>query len=256
MGGMGNRLFQIARAFDLEQEGYSVSVVNIEEFTTLNNLAEKKLSWTQHNLWIDGYLLAKKLGLGIAKNTLALKLILYLELIKIKFMNKREYLNLPVKEDFRKVQVGYFQKKNCLSIKSINNVAASVFNVLHSDFDLKRYSKNAIIHIRGGDFSQTDRLSSQEVNKFINKFINVCECVTNDPIYVKKNYNNLPIYRGDNAKEDFIRIAKANAIYPSNSTFCFWASAIATRHYDAILLKKPSDFYWQYLNNYIQSSND
>ena len=245
-GGTGNRLFQMARAWDLKNMGHCPKVLDIEECPELFWFVNTVLRWVRHPAWLNTKDVCKLMGLERAEPSCRNRLKIYCTLIKFLFCNKKDQLNIPLKKDNRPVQIGYFQAHNCISKKSVNAVATAISNKLKIKQSIRT---DAVVHIRGGDFALEDRLSQDQVFQFM-KSQHKTICVTNDVEYVRQNYPDLEISSSSDASDDFIILAQAAFILPSNSTFCFWACAIATLNQHATILSKPSADYWNLLIDY------
>lgn len=240
-GGMGNRLFQIARAWDLKQKGYEPQVINIEEFPDLYWLLIKLLKWSQHPSWIDTVALCKRAGLEPAQPSFSNRIRLYRAFAELLCSDRKTQFNIPLIQDFRSVHIGYFQSANCITKES----TLAVVNAVCDLFALKPgVQSKAVIHIRGGDFADEDRLSELTIKTFIKEYPETI-CVTNDAKYVAAKFPLLDISRSESAKDDFITLTNAKFILPSNSTFCFWACAIAVLKNGAKLCSLPADEYWK-----------
>jgi len=240
-GGMGNRLFQIARAWDLKQKGYEPLVINIEELPALYWFLTKLLKWSQHPLWINTLALCERVGLESPQPSFSNRIILYRAVFGLLFSDRKAQFNIPLSQDFRSVHIGYFQSAGCITKESTLAVANAICDL----FALKPGGQsNAVVHIRGGDFAFDDRLSDLTVTNFI-KYNPETICVTNDVRYVAAKFPALDISHSEGAKEDFITLTNAKVILPSNSTFCFWACVIASHKNGAKLWSLPADEYWK-----------
>lgn len=246
MGGVGNRLFQIARAWDLKTAGHDPVLLPIEVLPEIDFLASKVLGWTRQQQWIDLDALANALGLGMSRRKLpmAARLAIHTELLRLRLPRGKARLNLTAEIDNRKAQIGYFQGPGCLSAASIAAVSDAIAAMLPLA-DLPAHS--AVVHVRGGDFAQEDRLSAVAVTEFEAATSGDCVGITNDPTFVKANFPSLDLAPSTGALDDFLKLCKAAQIMPSNSTFCFWACTIATRHMGAKLWVRPADAYWSLL---------
>ncbi len=246
MGGCGNRLFQITRAVDLSREGYRVSIIDIEDFPILYKIINIVNGWTKHSIWIDFDELAKKLNIRKLHNAnFFITFLIYIELINIKIFKRAERLNTALLNDSRVCQIGYFQEKECLTSDSVEIVGSA----LHDALNIKETQMvDIVLHYRAGDFDDSHILEYEEVEIFL-KYCNYeCICITNDRKYVLNNFPRLKIHDGNSAVSDFKIIAKSSNIYPSDSTFCFWASLIANKFYNAKMYKIPESYYWNYIN--------
>lgn len=242
-GGTGNRLFQIARAWDLKNVGQCPQVLDIEEVPEILWLLNNALGWVRHPAWLNTTDLCKFMGLERAKPSLRNRVKIYTACMRLLFSNRREKLNISRQKDHRSVQIGYFQAHDCISEESVSATVTTISNMLNLTRSIE---PEAVVHIRGGDFALKDRLSSDEVVQFM-KFQSEAICVTNDIKYVKRHYPDLKVSSSLDASADFTIIAKATYILPSNSTFCFWACAVATLNNNAKISSRPSADYWNLL---------
>jgi hypothetical protein len=240
-GGIGNRLFQIARAWDIKQKGRSPQVIDIEEFPDLLWLVNKGLGWVQHDIWIDTTAICELMGLDRAQPSFSNRLKLYRAFAELLRSDRKSQFNIPLDEDCRSVQIGYFQAGECVTKQSTLAVIGALYETLVLESAPR---STAVVHIRGGDFALADRLTQVTIVEFIKAYPDAI-CVTNDVKYVSAEYPQLNISRSGSAKEDFITLAGAKHILPSNSTFCFWACAIALLRNGAELWSAPADEYWK-----------
>jgi hypothetical protein len=245
IGGIGNRLFQIARAWDLKQAGQDPILVPVEALPEIDFLAGKLLGWTRHRLWIDTAVVAAKLGMQRSDISPAGRLAVYAELVQSRLPGQRDRFHLPLSEDHRRVQLGYFQRTGCISVESVAAVSRVVADLLPLAQHLRH---QAVIHVRGGDFAVEDRLSAQSVAAFQHHAGEACVGVTNDPAYVKQNFPALRLAPSTGPADDFMTLCNAGLIMPSNSTFCFWGCAVAVQRHGATLWKQPPDVYWRLLD--------
>ena len=248
-GGMGNRLFQLARAWDLKQRGYFPKVIDIENFSLAYFLISKILKWTRHPMWIDLATVCGTANLDYARPNLMIRIKFYFAVMTLLISDRKKKFNAELHKDTRSIQLGYFQASNCITSDSVIAISQAVFTTLN----LQHLQRNsAIVHIRGGDFAVKDRLSKDVVSHFVKENPSAC-CVTNDPCYVELEYPNLKICNSLDAKEDFIKLTNSQNILPSNSTFCFWACSIAIISHSAVLWSVPADEYWNYIHKVAES---
>lgn len=243
-GGIGNRLFQIARALDLQKKGASPKVIAIEDIPELLFLVNRGLGWTQHHMWIDTLSLCRRMGLDVAQPLISIRVHLFYEISKLLWSDRKKKFDLHIDHDFRSVQIGYFQGQDCISVGSVKSIVHSLYNTLDLSGPTEQQK---IVHIRGGDFKVANRLSTNMVKNFIRAHPDAI-CVTNDPNYVTANHPQLHLSLSKNAREDFIILANAGIILPSNSTFCFWACAIARQKNQATIWSLPDEPYWKLIN--------
>ncbi|OYU15650.1 MAG: hypothetical protein CFE37_04830 [Alphaproteobacteria bacterium PA4] len=245
IGGIGNRLFQIARAWDLKQAGHEPLLVPIEALPEIDYLAARLLGWTRHDLWIDTARIAAALGLKFGRITPAGRLAVYAELVQSRLPGQGDRFNLPLPDDRRRVQLGYFQRSGCITAESVAAVSRAAADLLPLSTHPQR---PAVIHVRGGDFALEDRLSAENVAAFQQHAGEACIGITNDPAYVQRHFPTLRLAAATGPVDDFMTLCNAQLIMPSNSTFCFWGCAIAVQRQGASLWKLPPDPYWRLLN--------
>lgn len=235
LGGVGNNLFQIARAKSLAQVSQKATLLKISQKHVW--IYKLILRHKIHEDWLGVNKLAAKLDLEIAETNL-MDLI---RLGKIFFQKKlgiKTVFNRPISEissDKRifkksKIEVGYFQTPDHVSSLSIQEISVALKLILN--VKLLEYEK-LILHLRGGDFSIQSRISSSDLKKVklicYKKKLEI-EIVTDDPKYAKMCLESLDIkasIRSDDPKNDFIKMCCSNNLYLSNSTFSLWASNVA-----------------------------
>lgn len=245
MGGVGNRLFQVARAKDLLDLGHSVNAVDIEDLKLLSFIAYRLLGWSKHGSWLHINELCTELGVKRTKPKLKDRIRFGIELFKMRVLGQKQHYNSRLSTDGRTYQIGYFQNMASVSQKSISVLAGALKELLGIS---SSRDELAVVHIRGGDFANADRLDPMLVKSFFNAMMGNCICVTNDAEYVKQNYSFLKLSVSGSVSDDFSKIATAQTIMPSNSTFCFWACAIAVKIHHSQLYRIPEDSYWQHLS--------
>lgn len=244
MGGVGNRLFQLARAVDLRRAGRMPVLIEVQSVFGLELLTSRFMGWTVHPIWLDLVQLAADLGIEYRRPTVREQFGLLVELVRIRGMSQPQRLNIPLDHDHRSAQIGYFQHPGCISTAALQEL------VTRLDLMLERPAAqpDCVIHIRGGDFALNDRIDPKTVADFVRHSGRPTVCVTNDPKFVRDVYPDVTIHPSKSALEDFTTIARASEILPSNSTFCFWACAVATLVGDANLAPGQRDPYWQMLS--------
>lgn len=245
MGGIGNRLFQLARAHDLRCAGHDPVVVAIEDVPELDGLASRVLGWTRHPLWADMHALAAAIGLHRREIGAAGRLALLAELARSRLPAGKARFNLPLDVDRRIAQVGYFQARSSITPASVETVSTALAGLLPL---ASHPAHPAVIHVRGGDFAQEDRLAPDSVAAFQAAAGRACLGVTNDPAHVRARFPELRLAPSTGPRDDFMTLCNARQILPSNSTFCFWACSIATRRSGATLWQRPRDAYWDLLD--------
>lgn len=244
MGGVGNRLFQLARAIDLRYADRKPVLVEVEAVFGLEVLTRRFMGWSIHPIWLDLRSLASSLDVAYRRPTSREQLTLLAELARIRGLKQPQRLNLPMSADTRTAQIGYFQGEECVSRQAICEIAR------HLDAQLARpaFAPRSVIHIRGGDFAMHDRIDAESIENFLLDSDRRAVCVTNDPTFVGSRFPDLVIHPSKSALEDFTLLARARHVMPSNSTFCFWACAVAVILGGATLAPGKRDAYWQSLS--------
>jgi len=240
MGGLGNQLFQLARAYSLKEMGYDVCVVRLTRFKTI---IYKLIGFTQHEDWLDIENITKTLNIPIKEvnfyQIVFLALIFLIKKFKVNIFFDT-VLNQNKTIQFKFVDVGYFQSEKHISKNSIDVIASSIINSLeihHSD-EIKSF----IAHIRGGDFLYKHRTESQvlpinrneayELLKLASHIKTNIQIVTNDKDFVSEIFNfskDIVIRESKSAKDDFLTLCRSNILFLSNSTFSFWAGVISIK---------------------------
>lgn len=245
MGGIGNRLFQLARAIDLRRAGSRPVLVELDAVFGLDLLTRRLMGWSAHPIWLDLRSLASNLGVAYRQPTASEQLALFVELARIRGLGQEQRLNLPLSVDTRPAQIGYFQGHECVSIGAVREIASQLDVLLERPL----CPPKNVMHIRGGDFAMSDRVGPEDVNKFLLSCDGPSVCVTNDPSFVRWKYPDLELNPPKSALLDFTILARALHIMPSNSTFCFWACAVAVLFGGAKLASGSRDIYWQMLSD-------
>lgn len=207
MGGLGNQLFQLNKAVELNNRGYSVTLVN--NLVLQNSIiASKILKWKIHD-----NVLNKVYDVGSVTTK---KDVMPILLSKSKMFGyytkyyKSEYDVLPTKNMF-----GYFQKKINMN--------------LHSEkFLLNKKSSDIVMHIRLTDNNNLV-FSKKYYLDIIHKFnLNHIKVVTDDNAGAKKFLDDNTTIHYDivssNTLSDFATLRGAKYVIAAPSTFSFWAA--------------------------------
>ena len=240
MGGAGNQFFQLARAHSHMALGREVELIKLAR---LKEVIYRIIGFTYHKDWIDIDSLSAKLGIPSRKVTFneLFILIIYFILRKFKVSNffDREIFELTEYS----LDVGYFQSPKHILPESIDAVAKSISNFL----SIKSRPSDLVIHVRGGDFPVDNRISNSHarlIAKYARDNSLEIKIVTNDEKYASELFGFLEhnfIFKGRNAKDDFISLCCAKTLYLSNSTFAFWAAACSISMQSSVVLI-PKDF--------------
>ena len=235
LGGVGNNLFQIARAKSLAQVNQKATLLKISKkhVWIYKLISRHKI----HEDWLDVDKLAAKLDLEIAETNL-LDLIRLGKIFIQKKLGIKTVFNRPLSEissdkgifKKSKIEVGYFQTTNHVSTLSVYETSVALKIILN--VRLLEYEK-LILHLRGGDFSIDSRISYSDIEKAKS----ICyekklefEIVTDDIKYTQMCLKSLDIkasIRSSDPRNDFMKMCCSNSLYLSNSTFSLWASNVA-----------------------------
>jgi hypothetical protein len=240
MGGLGNQFFQIARAIELREQSFGVQVVYIGD----------KLDWlyrlgghVKHESWLDISVLTESLGLEFRRIT-------FIELffLGLKFISRKLGIKTTFDEELDSIldqkllssnnwDVGYFQSIRHVSLASINKVSMGLANMLN----IIQFPANDRIafHIRGGDFSVSDRVTSDDVKSAIEATFSDSSRIfvaTNDVRFSSEIFQSLGVdfeISTLSPRGDFVAIATAKSVFVSNSSFAFWAGLCGSRAHGA-----------------------
>lgn len=237
MGGAGNEFFQVARALCLKKLGFQVVLVDLQEF---KKPLYKLLGNTYHAPWIATKDVANHLGLQVEKPTLLDYLLLTIMYFLRKLGCSHGFDRPLFTTDGRpihqklllKLDVGYFQSKVHVNLKSISEVSAALIHVL--SITSGEGENNIVVHVRGGDVIAENRISEADVKgllSFCKDTNTLMSCITNDPEYAKSKFQDLgyDFLSKGNARDHFIQLASSKKMYVSNSTFAFWALVCANQ---------------------------
>jgi len=261
MGGLGNQLFQLARAIELRDRSIGVQLVYIGE----------KLDWlyrlgghTKHDSWLEVGVLADSLGLEYRNITLTEVLSLGLKFIGRKLgltsgFDEVLESKLDAKSLFSNSwDVGYFQSIRHVSVASVNKVSvglARMLKIIESPaHDLVAF------HIRGGDFNITDRVTVDDVQSAVEATLSDSSRIfvaTNDVRFSSGIFKSLGVdieISKLSPRGDFVAIATAKSVFVSNSSFGFWAALCAKNTHNSFVYSLNSWPYGDFLDTvFIQS---
>lgn len=232
MGGVGNQLFQIARACSHRDNGHDVYILKLSRHT---KLIYRLIGFTHHDDWIDiDKVLCK---LSFKRKEISYKQILILVILfMLRKLGINKYFDTKIDEapNFlnKFIDVGYYQSSKHLTSNAVKDVGYALIDILNISSDTDNSSM--VLHIRGGDFSEKDRLKDHDIKKvkdFAQRRNLQINIVTNDKIFAKKVTGineNISINNSNSALEDFIFLTESKLLFLSNSTFAFWAATIAS----------------------------
>lgn len=223
IGGFGNNLFQLNKAQQLIDDGYSVC---INTCFLRSSVITKVLGWSVHSTELTQQVLENY----IVNDRTRLK-----DLIAIITLFIKKKIGIYDSQDFNghtenSTLVGYWQKGVKLNRNFLNVLRKSL-----STTSLV-YKPLTVVHARLGDFPDSLRLHIDYYVSAI-KFLNVNEVhlITDTPSFrenlikrlrlagVKTEIN---ISESSSARDDFELISSANTVVMSNSTFCYWATQL------------------------------
>ena len=209
-GGVGNKLFQISRAFAHENG----MVIDLQNY---NRLFKFAFNWSCHVQWLDLKKLCCDLSIHYKESSFFDISILLVMKVLSKFSKEMRFFNSCF---------SYFQDPGDHRVEDIRKVAASVLHRLSIRDSTRPYS---VVHLRGGDFGLRS-YSSDAVNN-IKKFSDIsganmlCAVTDDDDLfeYIKSGLG-MEIKRINGSEEQqFAALCLAESICVSESTFCFWA---------------------------------
>lgn len=240
MGGIGNQLFQINRALSLKLCGKSVVIIHLGIFRKFINFIIKHPS---HKNWIDINLLCNNLNLSLRQvNFYDLAILSYSFIIKkIDRLNNFDLPLVARLDSKKKYDIGYFQTKKHFNSISLNKLIENIIKILKLRKLNSLSKQTAALHIRAGDFMKEINnitikkkpnliLIQKYIKDLIERKINYL-IITNDNEIFKKfdiQIDKNKFYFVDE-KSDFIKLTNCNLIYVSQSSYCFWAYAIAKK---------------------------
>ena len=257
MGGLGNQFFQIARAIELRDQSFGVQVVYIGD----------KLDWLyrlgghiKHESWLDISVLIESLGLEFRRITFIELFFLGLKFVSRKLRIKTAFdEELESRLDQKSLSsnswdVGYFQSIRHVSLTSINKVSVGLADMLN----ITEFPANDRIafHIRGGDFSVSDRVTVDDVQSAIEATFSDSSRIfvaTNDVRFSSGIFKSLGVdfeISKLSPRGDFFAIATAKSVFVSNSSFGFWAALCAKNTHNTIVYSLNSWPYGDFLGTF------
>lgn len=248
MGGVGNQLFQISRAATRKAHGEKVELLSLARY---QSMVCRFTGWSNHENWIDIKNLSDQIGINSREVTLWELVFLVHAFLLRKFgltsFFDREYFGNynSTKKMANIIDAGYFQTKKHVSQDSIKLVSDALIRTLGIG---KKSTKQAVvIHIRGGDFNDLQRLKKSDM-KYIVEFAEEhslqIEIVTNDQVFAASLFDDdsvISFYEGGSAKDDFKYLSSASNLFISDSTFSLWAALCSRRHSSSSIFG-PSKF--------------
>lgn len=246
MGGVGNQLFQLAKAIDISQEGYRVKLIRIESFCFGKILAYKVKRWSKHDQWLDVSAVASSLGIPTVRPTIITTIAFFMQIARIALLGQARLLNPPRNNKYPIVSIGYYQDTECYCEDSLIRVAISLKQFISMPKDPNNVP---VIHFRTGDISLADQLAANDIINFLSAYSYQCICLTNDVTAASQILKELTTFRSGSPLDDFSLIASSTIILPSSSTFCFWAVLLAAISYKVTIHAIPKAVYWKIISS-------
>lgn len=214
-GGVGNQLFQIARALQHKQACHPVVLLDCARYAPL---LSRLLGWTFQKDWLGTHALCAKLELDVRAATPFDMCMLALHKIAKPVAGKFDRPFAAVQK-YSGYDVGYFQsvaKVGCDTMCTLARVLAE-----HLDI---RWHGHAAIHYRASDFAVDDWIPSQVFDSFApGKQVFLVSDV-DVSTFRNQRYRR---FEGGSALGDFRFIAASGNLLISRSTFGLWAALIA-----------------------------
>ena len=247
MGGVGNQLFQIARACSHRENGHDVCLIHLTRYKkSIYRLA----GFTDHDDWINIDNVANNLGIKIKEASYSQMFILML-LFTLKRLGVNRYFDAEINKTpsihKKYIDVGYYQSKKHITLNSIKEVSYALIELL--DLSSHAPSSGIVLHIRGGDFPERwliEMDSIQKMKDLAKRRREKLKIVTNDKKFALTFFNSkddISVNNSSSARADFIFLSRSNVLFLSNSSFAFWAATIAAITNDAELFGTDS-FLW------------
>lgn len=225
-GGFGNNISQIYFGKCLEEKNFQVYY---SDLLTNDNFLTKLLGWSAHDQT------HRNLNLKYKKFSFIELSLILVNLIICKIINKSFYYvffeGKNLLDDIDKNNIykykylfGYFQSSKLLKKDLIKS-----FLIKESHETLNQIA----VHIRGGDFIESHRLSENYYLKTLNlvsKFELPIKIFTNDRNYsieILDKFSAPFSFSNGSPYDDFVEIAKSKIIISGNSTFSTWAALVS-----------------------------
>jgi hypothetical protein len=259
MGGVGNQLFQIARAYQYSLDGKNPCLLHLGK---KKNLIYKLINFTNHDIWLNIEELSSSLDVTYREinnyDVFRLFIIFLKKKLGLDSYFDKEYFDLKgniLNTNLSKIDVGYFQTLNHVSKESLLTVADKTVQVL--DINNEVEVSDFAVHIRGEKFqgarketpSKLQPIDGLQISQYCKKEDLSYRIVTNDPDYVASifpDFNEKSIYKGKSALDDFIFLLSSKNLFISNSTFTVWA-ALCSEHKNIESIFAPKDFLFEEL---------
>ncbi|TVZ38654.1 hypothetical protein P886_3028 [Alteromonadaceae bacterium 2753L.S.0a.02] len=228
-GGVGNNFFQICLGEHLKSLGCSV-VYN--RYFIKHNIVTRTLGWSIH----DDVILSHVLENESVENTISLAAWCYLirRFVLAKFFGKERLLSYEESrfKGPKKYYFGYWQKGIHLNDDTFALLSRKISSFVDKWSVGKKVKKcSHLVHVRHGDFPESERLTSTNFYRDVFKILGLSSAtliaapgteLDNQRVFganVSISYD-----RGGSALDDFVSLYYAKLIIVSNSTYCYWAA--------------------------------
>lgn len=259
MGGLGNVLFQLNKAFELEQKGYKVFVSTL--LFQRSWLLSKILGWSDHGTL--GTL--KELGLmsnfdKFQGSTIDL-ILLFISKKTNKCIFSRKYVGHHEENQQCSVLMGYFSSEAVIGENFSTYVKDCLNLVKESRYRFtssltKTLEESVVLHFRGGDYFDNNVFTqAQYYNQIISKHSSIAVVTNDNKRFEEYMLNNFPnnkyqiISNGDMI-HDFFVLMSAKKIACANSTFSWWAAELG----ESEIVFEPK-IYFNHLQQWSPRSN-
>ena len=237
MGGGGNQLFQLARAWSLKSQGIDCCVLHFGKATPF---LYKITNLTLHRDWLETEALATNMGVTVQHCNFKDALWITLVFLVRRFFRSlsKDIFDLDFEETVRfyregkkfPYDIGYFQSPRHLAPRAIEAIADAL--VRHHSIDINSEAERELaVHLRGGDFESHERHgygAVEAINNVGRTHGLRTKVITNDKAFFGQLQSvgldgSLP--NTTSARDDFCYLAGSKNLVLSNSTFSFWAAA-------------------------------
>lgn len=238
MGGLGNQISQLNLGENLKNK---TTKVRYSSLLIEKNLITKILGWKIHDFTLCSLFRVENINTKFSIDTLYLCIGYLSRLFSCKVAGvlfEKKNINSFVQIKDVNSFIGYWQSPLLMTKIGIEKIKEI------QNFKINEKPDSQIMHIRGGDFKETDRISYKYLEKSISyidqqKKLSV---ITNDIDFAKTLLNKSGIksyqFVMGSVSEDFISLTESSLIICSNSTFSIWGSLLSKAK--IILIPKTS----------------
>jgi hypothetical protein len=248
MGGVGNQLFQLAKALYIRNSGFTIRLIRLDSLPLLSLYVYIYKKWTKQEDWLNMRVFAETLGISVVKPPICISLLVYLQAAKL-FLSKKILDSQGLASDSH-VFIGYFQTSESYDISSIVKVGEALAGYLGQQLFANHHP---IIHYRTGDIAENDRVDMNTMIRFMEDHAQDTLCITNDIMNVPAQLDGINFTTSKSALEDFILLASSDRILPSDSTFCFWAVLVSALTRNVQIYRMPTSEYWAIVANLLNT---